>query len=380
MVKKRDHGTGTVSYEERRHKWIGRIQIGVVDGRRRWREVSADTRKEAGERLEALRKQVTVNTQADGRQKVADYLEWWLTESVAPVRNPRTLASYRQVVRLYLAPTLGHHKLYDLNPQHVQAMVNQLAKRVSPRTVQYTRDVLRNALNRAIRLGHVARNAATYVDVPAVRRVERRPLSLVEARTLLRTIQGNRLETLFTVSLELGLRPGEAEGLRWSDVDLEHGMLTARVQLQRAGGGLALVPLKTERSRRTIPLPDFVLQSLKQQRVRWLEARMKAGPDWQGDRWDLVFFTATGGPLSARNVVRDFKAVLVAAGLPDVRLYDLRHTTPTLLQSLGVDARTIMEILGHSQISVTLNTYTHVDPSMTRAAMASLDDALAGEK
>lgn len=377
LPKKREHQTGTVSYEARRQRWIGRVQVGVVDGRRRWREVSAPTRKEAVELLEVLRAQLRVNQAADGRQRVSQYLDWWIAECIEPVRAAGTTRSYRQVVRLYLAPALGHHKLYDLNPQHVQTVINDLAKRVSPRTVQYARAVLRSALSRAIKLGHVTRNAAAYADIPTVRKKEQQPLTVQQAQTLMRSLRGNPREALFATALLMGFRPGETLGLRWSDIDLDAGAVTTRKQLQFEGNTPELVDLKTERAHRAVTMPNVTVEILKAHRRTWVEQRLKAGSSWRGDAWDLAFCTSSGLPLRERNVVREFKRVLTAASLPDIRLYDLRHTTPTLLLALGVDTRIIMAILGHSQISMTTD-YTHVLPSVSAEAMGRLNDLMEG--
>jgi integrase len=185
-------------------------------------------------------------------------------------------------------------------------------------------------------------------------------------------LEHERLRAVFTVPLAVGLRPGEALGLYWQDVDLEAGTLSLCRALQRIEGKLQLVELKTRRSRRTIALPGVALAALKRHRVQQREERVLAGGRWQETA--LIFTTKHGTPLEPRNVVRTFKRILWKAGLPNQRFYDLRHTCASLLLAQGVHPRVVMEILWHSQISLTMNTYSHVIPQLQRDAAERMDE------
>jgi integrase len=169
----------------------------------------------------------------------------------------------------------------------------------------------------------------------------------------------------------LGLRPGEALGLHWRDVDLEAAQLAVRVALHRVEGQLQVDELKTDRSRRVIPLPDIAVAAIRAHRARQLEERLVAGELWQ--ERGLVFTNATGRPMAEEVVARAFKRALARAGLPDMRFYDLRHTCASLLLAQSVQMRVVMEILGHSQIAMTMNTYSHVTAQLERDAAKSLD-------
>src|SRR5262249_46848401 len=193
---------------------------------------------------------------------------------------------------------------------------------------------LRNALNRALKWGLVARNVAMLVDPPHVKRYEAVPLDPEQARTLLRTLQHDRLEALFTVPLAMGLRPGAALGFVWSDIERERGTLHGSRALQRIEGKLRIEELKSRSSRRSIKIPEIALSSLKAHRIRQAEERLAAGPEWQDT--GLVFTTRRGTPLAPRFVARSFKRILKLAELPDTRVYDLRHTCATLLLVQGV--------------------------------------------
>ena len=177
-----------------------------------------------------------------------------------------------------------------------------------------------------------------------------------------------------TVALALGLRQGEALGLKWDAVDVEGRTLNVRVALQRVGGEWKLAEPKSLRSCRAIALPEVVLAAFKSHRVQQLKDRLAAGQRWQD--LGFVFTSSVGTPLEPSNVTKKFRKLLVSAKMPLIRFHDLRHTAATFLLAQGVDARTIMETLGHSQISLMLNTYSHVLPSLQREAARKMDGML----
>ena len=236
------------------------------------------------------------------------------------------------------------------------------------------REVLRTALNQAVRWELVSRNVAALTDAPRHRTREIEPLTPTQASTLLSAVAGHRLEGLITVAVGLGLRQGEALGLRWEHVDLDTGVLSVRQTLERSGRNPRFGEPKTTRSRRTITMPRIVADALRRHRTGQLEERLAAGGRWRDS--GLVFTTTIGTPLDKSTVHKAFKRILSAAGLPDIRYHDLRHTAATLLLAQGVDPRTIMETLGHSQISLTLNTYAHVMPALQRQAASKMDEIL----
>lgn len=328
----------------------------------------------------------------DGRTTVGQFLRLWLSDVARPTIRPRTFESYEMIVNLHLIPAFGKVRLSKLGPQDVQTYMNRKRKEgLSPKTVVNHRAVLRRALGQALKWGLVARNVATLVDPPRVTRHEIEPLSLEEAEKLLQAVRGHRLEALFTVALALGLREGEALGLCWKDVDLDGGMLLVRRQLQRLKGELVdgkrqrgrvvLAETKTDRSRRTIALPAFAVQALREHRVRQLEERLQMGARWKGcEQGELVFPSIFGTPLDARNLIRQYHALLEKAGIPRRRFHDLRHTCATLLLVQGEDLRVVMEVLGHSQITLTANTYQHVVQSLKRGAADKMQALLGGAR
>ena len=169
------------------------------------------------------------------------------------------------------------------------------------------------------------------------------------------------------VGLALGLRQGEALGLWWEDIDLNAGLLRVRRALQRQrGGGLVFTDPKTQRSKRTLPLPAPLLTALRDHQQEQAKEQITAGSLWRGS--PCVFTTPVGTPIDPRNDYREFKKLLARAELPSVRLHDLRHTAASLLLAQGFPARVVMEILGHSAIALTMNTYSHIAPEVSREA------------
>lgn len=256
-------------------------------------------------------------------------------------------------------------------------MNKQTADGLSPRTVNYTRSVLRAALSRALKWGLVARNVAMLVDPPPSRRPEIRPLSLDQARDFLKNIEGHRLEALFSVALAVGLRQGEILALRWPDVDLENGLIHVRHSLQKVERQWRLLEPKTERSRRTIPLAAVSIEALRRHRYcQTIEREVNEGK-WED--WDLVFPSSRGTPLDGSNVTHELQRILAVAGLPRQRFHDLRHFCASLLIAQDVSMRVVMEILGHSQITLTMDTYSHVAMAQKTVAVQKMQEFLIGE-
>jgi integrase len=183
-----------------------------------------------------------------------------------------------------------------------------------------------------------------------------------QAKAFLAAAKKNPLGSLFSVALAVGLRLEEALRLGWDDIDTKKKTLRVRRALQRTKDGLRFVEPKSERSRRTVSLPDFAVTALERHRVAQKKARLVAGSQWFES--GLAFTTGVGTALDERNVRREFKAILKAAKLPTMRVHDLRHTCASLLLVQGVHPRVVMETLGHSQISITMDTYSHVMPAL----------------
>jgi len=354
-------------------RWEARFS---VDGRQR--STYARTRAEVVNKMRQAQRQADSGIPlSDERLTVGQFLASWLETYVRPSVRPSTYDSYEQHVRMHLTPTLGRLRLAKLSPAHVQAMMNaKLAAGLSPRTVLHIRSTLRRSLGQAVKWGLVPRNVATLVDPPKVTRYKVEALSAERATQIFAAVKGHRLEALFTVTLSIGLRQGEALALKWDDVNWTAAELKVHRALQRINGELTLIQPKSERSRRTIPLPSKTVEALRQHRARQGRERLLAGTDWKDE--GFVFSTSVGTPMDGSNVTRIFQRLLKDAGLPPHRFHDLRHDCATLLLAQGVPMRVVMETLGHSQMSLTADTYSHVLPAMQRVAADRMDDILPG--
>jgi integrase len=374
MARRRGRGEGGIGRRAEDGLWYARLDLGRdAAGKRRSRTVYSRTRRGAAEKLQSLlhdrRRGLPV---AADRQTVGAFLDHWLAESVAPAVRPRTHESYAQLVRSYIAPAIGHRPLLTLEHAHVQELVTGLlASGKAARTARYTLAVLRRALGRAVLWGRVPRNVALLVTPPPLTRQERAVLTPAQGRALLAAARGHRHEALYRVALSLGLRIGEVLGLRWEDVDLAAGTLRVAQAVGRVGGKLVFGAPKTPRSRRILPLPAALARALAAERDRQRADRERAGDRWR--ERGLVFTTRAGTPLEPRNAVRAFKALLKEADLPDIRFHDLRHSCASLLVAAGHHPRVVMETLGHSQIGITMEVYSHVYTGAQDAVAATMD-------
>lgn len=377
MAKKRGQNEGGI-YQRANGTWEARVSLGYdALGKRIRKSVYGPTRADVRAKMERAQRQARTGVRVENRTSTREYLALWLENSARPKVRPTTFRGYARYVKLHLAPALGRTRLDRLTPQQVQAFLNaKLATGLRPCTVRQMHAILRKALNQALKWGLVERNVATLVDPPRIVRDEIAPLTPDEAKALLASLRDSRLEALYTVALAVGLRQGEALGLRWTDMDLEAGTVAVQGQLQRLDGEFVLLEPKTHRSRRTLDLPAVCVAALRRHKVRQAEERLLAGADWQD--WGLVFTTRRGTPLHASNVVRSFHAELKKAGLRRQRFHDLRHACATLLLVQGISPRVVMELLGHSQIGITMNLYTHVMPSLKRDAADQMDALLTG--
>jgi integrase len=367
-------------------RWTAILSLGYENGKRKRKSFYGESASEVQVQLLKARSDHSRGLPiAIEKENVAQFLDRWLEDSVKPSVRPLTYQQYHQHVRLYISPALGRLKLSNLTPREVQTFINgQTKKGLSPRTAQLSLVILRRALQQAVKWTLVGRNVAKLVDSPKIRRPEVKPLDPAQAHMFLDAAKGERLEALYSVALSLGLREGEALGLRWNDIDLDKRQLSIRQSLQRVGGKrfgqpgkLQFVEPKTERSRRTLHMPAAIVRALPAHRSRQLQERLIAGSGWKES--GLVFTTTIGTPFEPRSAVSDFKRILAKAGLPgSIKFHDLRHSAASLLLAQGVQLRAIMELLGHSTIALTANTYTHLMPSMMEEMADKMDAVLGG--
>lgn len=387
------------------HAWIvvGTKPNGRPDQRHVKRATVAEVEQRLDELLEQKRAGAVVKS---GRVPT---VEQWLTtylDTVAPRRcDPSTIRGYRSQCRTWVFPAVGRIRVDRLTPEHLDGVYLAMTRTgAADSSVLKLHRILSRALEVALRRGVVPRNVAKLIDAPTARREEIQPLTADEARAILAATAGRRNAARWSVGLALGLRQGEALGLRWQYVDLdareirvwwqlhrrhhEHGCggtcgrrrggnCPARVLPLRSGelaltGGLILKPPKGK-SKRTIPIPGELVDALRAHReVQQLE-RMAGATN----RHDLVFTTPLGEPVDPGRDHDEWTELLSIAKVRKARVHDGRHTAATLLLAQGVALEVVQEILGHSDIRVTRG-YSHVASAMARDATERLGRSLLG--
>jgi len=309
---------------------------------------------------------------------VSEYLDEWLKVAAQPRIAPNTFEQYTDILNRYVRPAIGSLKLSSVRTMNVQALYSSMQQRgLSARVVRYTHAVLNSAFKQAVKWSMLALNPAELVDLPKAERKEMQALTPEQAAKFLAAAATDRYGVLFNVAIVTGMRPSEYLGLQWKDTNFETGMVTVQRTLTwKRDGSWYFGEPKTSRSRRSIPLPASLVLLLKEHKRRQAEERLKAGPKYQN--LDLVFASQEGKPLMQHNLImRHFKPILKQAELPEsIRLYDLRHTCATLLLVAEENPKVVSERLGHSSVVMTLDTYSHVLPSMQKAASEKLENLL----
>jgi integrase len=339
--------------------------------KRGYKEEYAHTEPEAYAKLEKAWLDHKQGILATGpNQKLGDYLEQWFEDVHKPTIGLSSYAKYRNDLKTHIIPALGHRQIRQVTPQHIQTFYANLIKSgLSSSVVHSIHGLLHKALDNAVVWNLVARNVCDQVSPPRLTTKEMQPLSMEQAHTLLEAAREHRLETLLILVLATGLRHGELRGLRWQDIHFEEQYLSIRRTAGYVPGhGYVEREPKTAKGKRKIILPDFVIEQLKKHRLQQAEVKRKAVDKWQEK--DLVFCTRNGGFIHHGDTMRVFRNLLEKSKLPlETRMHDLRHSAATIFLSMGIHPKIVQELLGHSNISMTMDTYSHVLPSMQQEAM-----------
>ena len=347
-------------------------------GKERQKWVSFKTRREAEAHLAHLVGQVSSGAPLPpATLRLSEYLERWLRDYGEGRLTPKTLESYRATVRVHLAPTLGHIPIGRLAPQTIQGyLTSKLHTGLSKTTVRYHAAILHQALRQAVKWGLLVQNPVDRVDLPRRARVEMRVWDEEQVRMFLAEARrSSAYYALYLTALTTGMRQGELMGLRWKDVDLTLGVASIQQTLYRIGKDVVAKEPKSVSSRRAIALPPTLIETLRGVQAEQMAARREFGGAY--DDHGLVFCQPSGKPLHAHNVTqRDLPRVAKRAGVPRIRFHDLRHCHATLLLQQAVHPKVVQERLGHSTISMTLDTYSHVVPGMQERAVLDLEKRL----
>ncbi len=341
MPGRRAKGEGGI-YKRKDGRWAGQYTVDTAVGTKR-KYVYGKTRKEAAAKLAAalVDRDAGLVPCAAEDMTLGQYLHRWLDSTRSTVRIG-TWKQYEMIVRLHLEPTLGSTRLEKLNALQIQSLyTRKLEEGVAPRRVRYVHATIHKALNDAVRWQLVTRNVAQAVKPPRYVPPEINPLDAEQVKALLRAARGDKLEALYVLAVTTGMRIGEILGLKWSDLDLEAGVL----RVSRTVSGNVVNPPKTASGRRTIRLTALAVGALRK--------REREG-EW-------IFCSSVGTTIDVCNFHKNsWRPLLRRAGLPRARVHDLRHTAATLMLSRGVPVKVVSEMLGHSDVSITLSIYAHV--------------------
>ena len=410
MAGQRGNGEGTV-YQRADGRWEAAGYMLASDGTRKRVRVYGNTRKDAFDKLAAKITASNAGMPVASRSgTVADYLTWWLKTVAAYRLRATTFATYERYVHNYLIPGLGHKRLSALSPKDVREYLTRVqsvcqccvqgwdakrdpnakrkesrprccaigaccGKKITAGTVAYLRAILSSALAHAVAEDELPRNVASSARLGTHRPANFEPLTATEARRLLAAARTYRLGAAVELTLRIGLRKGELLGLKWTDLDLDAGVLNVRRTLQRdPAAGLSFFPTKNDSSARRVHLPTECVNSLKLHKERQDAERAAAGEGWT--EHGLVFTKQDGTPFEGSTLTRQFGKLCDTAGIRRIRFHDLRHSCATLLLEQGVELVTIKELLGHAQIHTTADIYAHVRPRLQRDAIEAMGDAL----
>ena len=300
-----------------------------------------------------------------------EYLDRWLEIAVRARVRPKTLQDYQGMLQRYVRPILGDRVLAALRPLDVQTMYQQMTERgLSSRTVRYTHIVVKSAMQQAVRWRLLLENPADGLKVAQQPRNEMRALCVDQARTLLKAAQGTKYGPVFAVALTTGMRPSEYLGLKWQDIDWARQTVSIVRSIRRLNGKWCFSDTKRSRSRRPIKLQSWIVALLRE-----LQTKASAH-DLRPEAHDLVFRTPSGQPINADYLAKHFKTILDLAGVPRMRLYDLRHSAATIALAAGVSPKVVSEQLGHASTAFTMDTYAHVLPHMQDEAAARVEALL----
>jgi integrase len=368
--KRRGRGEGSIYYDEARQLWVSQVSLGrdPVSGKRRRETVYGQTKQEVQAKLLDLQQKAADGRLDHGDMVAKNFLEFWLGH-IKPNVAAATYRRYEVLVHQHLVPYLGNRKLADLSAFDVARLYEQMQAAGVPGPTRHLAAIrLRQALRYAVRFGLLHSSPADRVDVPRLDSSEVRPLDAGQVAAFLAAAAGHRLYALFVLALDSGARIGELTALTWDDLDWARAELSITKSLEQKGKDRQAKAPKTAAGRRRITLTPTTMIVLREHRER-MQAEGHGGP--------IMFPTLTGKPYRQGNITEDhFAPLLRRAGLPHFRFHDLRHTCATLLLQAGVNIKVISERLGHASVSITLETYSHVMPTMQAQAADKMEGIL----
>jgi len=383
MPNKRGQNEGSFDQMEN-GTWRGRITVGVgTQGKQKRKSFYGKTRKEVQLKVTQALNQINTGTYIETtNMTVAQWLDIWFTEYILPSVKHATHVNYDGIIHKHINPHLGHIKLADLRTDTIQSFYNAKSLNgradgrggLSPKSVKNIHSMLHKALDQALDNGLIAKNPSNAISLPKPKKTrEMRVLTPDEHRQLVANSYDHDHGLVIRLALETGLRIGELLGLQWSDIDFTDSSLTIKRTINRLKSFdpnsttktvVVVSEPKTKNSLRTIPLSSTMLAELTQHRQAQERIIKQA----------YIFINSNQNPFEARRMQKIFKDILHWAELKDINFHALRHTFATRALEANVPAKVVSEMLGHANISITLDTYSHVSLDSKRTALEQMNN------
>lgn len=352
--------------------WYIRV---FVDGKQKGFTYHGSERAAKREASQAENRRQQGETVTPSKVKVADYLAEWLETYQKPEVTKVTFSEDSRRIKAHVIPAIGEKRMAALSPMDCQRIVNALAQDGKTRTAVMVFNLLKKSLRKAVELGYLVKNPMDVVTKPKDRAQERPSLTVEQAAVFLEAAKDDSLHAFLSFLLLTGVRPEEAQGLRWEDIDLEDRSVSIRRSMKRTpGGGWEFADLKTATSRRNLDLGSQLTDILRAHKREQAKMRLSMGEDWTDNR--LVFTNRAGNPVDISRARKHLAKILEQAELPAIRLYDLRHTHGSLLLDQDMNIKAISDRLGHANTSMTVNRYLHAQRSQSQEGVNRLDAAL----
>ncbi|AEE95743.1 site-specific integrase [Mahella australiensis] len=338
------------------------------------------TKKEAEKALDLLLAEIEKGEYVKPtNMTIGEFLDEWLEEYCKPKLAPKTYKSYSDTIRLYFKPILGRIELAKLKPITIQRYYNMLKEegKLSDTTINYHHRLLSKALKQAVKWQYISKNPCDAVDTPKKRNVEMKIWNIENVKKAEQVFANSPIFIHVMLAIYTGMREGELCGLRWEDINFKDGTCTIRRTAQRVDKELIFKEPKTDTSTRVVALPQNIIEMLKQEKKKQAENKILLGSAYDNNYEGYISVWEDGHFKEPDYVSKKFHKMLAATPeLPMIRFHDLRHTHASLMLASGANMKVVSERLGHSQIGITMDLYSHVPIELQKDAIKKLETLL----